>query len=319
METGRVRVRTGRVADSTAQHRRPFRDAGPLSGLRDEDELESLLSNVSCSVVRIHGYLPIPPDGRVVRRVMPHHILWVCVGGSTVAVVGEHRYRLEPGCVLLMPAQLEQEVLPNPADPVSAYVIHHVARLYGVLDVPFMFGFPVWLRPPPARMTHIVDAAQRILDEFAQPAPGSGLATHGDLARILALLWREARVGGGADRLRPVALVGDVARLAPALRAIETRYAEHLTVEQLADTVHLHPTYFSTLFRRVTGSPPHEYLARYRLDRAREMLVATDRTVTEIAVATGYRDPRYLSRVLHRADGLSPTAYRQAKRSPLFR
>lgn len=239
-------------------------------------------------------------------------------GGRTEAIVGERRYPLEPGTVLLMPAHVEQELLANPTDPVAAYVIHHIARVYGVLDVPFVFGFPVWLRPQPARMAEIVDAAQRILREFAQPGPGSGLATHGDLARILALLWREARAGGAGDRPQPVTPIGDVARLAPALRAIETRYAEQLTVDQLAETVHLHPTYFSTIFRRVTGSPPHEYLARYRLDRAREMLVATDRTVSEIALATGYRDPRYLSRVLHRADGLSPTEYRQAKRSPLF-
>jgi transcriptional regulator GlxA family with amidase domain len=67
---------------------------------------------------------------------------------------------------------------------------------------------------------------------------------------------------------------------------------------------------------RVAGPPPLKYLARYRLDRARELLLSTDQSVAEIAAATGFRDPFYLSRVFRRAEGCSPNEYRRSKGSP---
>ena len=97
------------------------------------------------------------------------------------------------------------------------------------------------------------------------------------------------------------------------LHAIQSRYAERLTLEQMADLVHLHPAYFSTIFRRATGLPPSHYLARYRLRRARDMLLSTDRSIREIAAATGFRDPFYLSRTFRRATGISPSEYRKAQ------
>ena len=84
-------------------------------------------------------------------------------------------------------------------------------------------------------------------------------------------------------------------------------------IEQLAELVHLHPAYFSTLFHKATGLPPSQYLARHRLRRAREMLLSTNDSIREIATATGYRDPFYLSRAFRRAVGVSPSEYRKTR------
>ena len=98
------------------------------------------------------------------------------------------------------------------------------------------------------------------------------------------------------------------------LQLIQARYAEGLTLPEMAGVLHLHPAYFSTLFRRITGWSPVRFLARYRLGRARELLASTDRPVQEPATMTGYDDPSHLRRELRRREGLSPRAYRGAKK-----
>jgi AraC-like DNA-binding protein len=105
--------------------------------------------------------------------------------------------------------------------------------------------------------------------------------------------------------------------LAPVFRLIESRHAQRLTLGELADAVHLHPAYFSALFRRLVGLSPMQYIAVYRLNQVRELLLSTDLAVSEVAARTGFRDLSYLDRVFRRAEGLNPTEYRKAKAAPI--
>jgi AraC-like DNA-binding protein len=107
-----------------------------------------------------------------------------------------------------------------------------------------------------------------------------------------------------------------VEALAPVFRLIERDHAERLTLPQLASTVHLHPAYFSALFRRVTGLSPTQYVAQYRLNRVRELLLSTDLPVSDVAAMAGFHDLSYLGRAFRKVEGISPTEYRRAKASP---
>jgi AraC-like DNA-binding protein len=141
---------------------------------------------------------------------------------------------------------------------------------------------------------------------------------NGECARLLGLLWREAAGVPAASRSNaagaaPGAKLGKLTRLAPVLQVVRARYAERLTLPELAGVVNLHPAYFSGLFKDVTGLPPLRYLARYRLDRARELLLTTGLPVGEIAAVTGFRDVFHLSHVFRQAEGVSPSAFRKAE------
>ncbi len=283
-----------------------------LEAAHDVSPLETLLSSVVCRVLRA-GWFPCPPEWQLFERVMPNYILFVCVGGAADFVIGGQFYRLEPGGVVLAPPNIPQAAHHHPADPLHVYAVHFVSRLYGVLDMPALYGLPIALRPAPARMQEIVQAARRIVGELAGREPGCALVVNGECARMLALLWRESMAQGLGPTVEHRARAVEVARLAPVFRAIHSRYAEPLTLEELAGIVQLHPAYFSSLFKRITGLPPLRYVARYRLDRVRELLLATDKPLAEVARLTGYRDAAYLSRVFRQAEGMSPGEYRRAK------
>jgi len=274
---------------------------------------EALWSSVTCTVFRA-GYWECTPDWEQPERIMPTYILYVCVSGGADFVVGKRPYRLEPAAVLLAPPQIRHEGRHDPLRPFHVYVMHFTARLYGLFDVPLVYRLPVTLQPDPANMALLVEAARRMLGEFASGVPGYALAVNAECSRILALLWRDVVAHDPGRAAECWERTAEIARLMPAFQLIQARYTQPLTLQELAQTVPFHPAYFSTYFKRVVGVSPMRYLTRYRLDRARELLLSTDRTVAEIAAVTGHPDPSYFGRVFRRTEGMRPGEYRKVQR-----
>lgn len=284
----------------------------------DDTTLDGLVTNLRCALVRA-GWFPCEPHWHHPRKALPHYTALLCVAGGADYLVGETPYRLEPGGVLLLPPHVLREGHHHdPANPLRIYVVHFFARLYGVLDLSAVYRLPVLLRPAREQLALLMHTAGRIVGELAAAQPGYGLAANSDCAYLVALLWRAAGASGGEGVLPGARPVAEVVRLAPVFRLVQARYRERLSLKELAAAVHLHPAYFSTLFKRTTGLPPLRYVERYRLERVRELLVTTDLSIAEIAATTGYHDPFYLSRVFHRAEGVSPTDYRKAKKQLAF-
>lgn len=92
----------------------------------------------------------------------------------------------------------------------------------------------------------------------------------------------------------------------------DARYAEPLTVDDLAAAAGLSRAHFSREFRRTFGVAPHAYLLTRRLERAAMLLRVTDRSVAEICVDVGLRSVGSFTTSFTRTYGRSPTAYRAA-------
>ena len=95
-----------------------------------------------------------------------------------------------------------------------------------------------------------------------------------------------------------------------AITYINENYGTHLTTKELAEMVHLSEGYFCQLFREVTGRSAIDYLNRLRMDKAEQILVQTDVTVSEAAYCCGFEDANYFSRIFKKRTGYSPLKYR---------
>jgi AraC-like DNA-binding protein len=90
----------------------------------------------------------------------------------------------------------------------------------------------------------------------------------------------------------------------------DARYAEHLTVSDMARAARLSRAHFSREFRRTFGETPHAYLLTRRLERAAALLRNTDRSVADICFSVGLTSVGSFTSSFTRAYGRSPTAYR---------
>ena len=95
------------------------------------------------------------------------------------------------------------------------------------------------------------------------------------------------------------------------LEYIRRHYAEKITLQQLADQVHLHPNYLCALFKEQTGKTVFEYLDRYRVRRAARLLSSTALSVAAIAERCGFGSVSFFSRKFRALMGMSPMQYRK--------
>jgi AraC-like DNA-binding protein len=101
-----------------------------------------------------------------------------------------------------------------------------------------------------------------------------------------------------------------VERLWVARRVIDERFAEPLTVEEMAQAAGLSRYHFIRLFRRTFGCTPGRYLRERRLTRARQLLAASDLPVTDVCFAVGFESLGSFCTLFRRSEGETPVAYR---------
>ncbi len=111
----------------------------------------------------------------------------------------------------------------------------------------------------------------------------------------------------------------DLERMLPVIKFIEDNLAQSLSVEDLAERVFLDPVYFSNLFCKVMGRPPTQYLNFRRVHRAKEMLLFSQLSVSQIGAKVGFEDPFYFSRMFSKYEKISPARYRKNHRVYLTR
>jgi AraC family transcriptional regulator len=100
-----------------------------------------------------------------------------------------------------------------------------------------------------------------------------------------------------------------------AIGRLESDFSERISVSELARTAKLSVDYFGAAFRRATGTTPHQYLLRVRLNRARAMMTQKPRprALAEIALACGFADQTHFCRHFRRFMGMTPTEFLQSQ------
>ncbi len=96
-----------------------------------------------------------------------------------------------------------------------------------------------------------------------------------------------------------------------ALRQIHDEACDGLRVESVCEALRVSRSWLEKRFRELLQTTPAAEVRRVRLDRARQLLRSTDLSLAEVAHASGYSHASYLHKVLMRAEGSSPSAFRQ--------
>jgi len=96
---------------------------------------------------------------------------------------------------------------------------------------------------------------------------------------------------------------------------MEEQYSEDLSIEHMAKRFLLSQSYFSYLFKSITGKTFIEYLNGVRISKALELLKNTDKRVLDICYDVGFRNINHFNRMFRQLMGVSPMEYRKRKES----
>jgi AraC family transcriptional regulator len=161
-------------------------------------------------------------------------------------------------------------------------------------------GHPDCESGPPVRL------ALKLYSEFRHMDAVSPLAMEG---LALELIAESCRVPLRRERHSPPGW------LERAKGLLYDRFAENLSMDEIAGRVGIHPAHLARSFRHHFRCTPGEYVRQLRVDHAREELARSDARLSEIALAAGFSDQSHFTTAFKRLTGLTPAAYRKIYRA----
>jgi AraC-like DNA-binding protein len=129
------------------------------------------------------------------------------------------------------------------------------------------------------------------------------------LRRALALVNRDRGAAGKAAAVRAAADRREQIR--PVLAYVDRHCRESITLNDVAEVVHVSPSRVRHVFKDVTGVSFKEYVTQVRVAEAKRLLLSTDLSVADIARAVSYTNLHQFYKVFHRSCAMSPGEYRR--------
>ncbi len=99
-----------------------------------------------------------------------------------------------------------------------------------------------------------------------------------------------------------------------AKKIIENNLEHDLSISELAEKLHLHPGYLSSLFRDSESISLQQYIIRRKIEHAAELLTEPGARVFEVALKIGYSSPYHFSRIFKKIKAVSPKDYQRGGR-----
>jgi AraC-like DNA-binding protein len=100
-------------------------------------------------------------------------------------------------------------------------------------------------------------------------------------------------------------------RLRRACEMMMEKLSAPLSIAEIAAAVDMTPEYFARAFRQAVGEPPHRWLMRKRIDRAKQLMKVSRSSLAEVAWACGFVDQSHLTKVFSRMEGVTPGVWRR--------
>lgn len=249
------------------------------------------------------GYFPrAAQHGRVRAAGAPETIVMVCTDGAGwVEWADREPVRVERGSAVLLPAGVSHRYRADDDDPWTIWWAHVTGS-----DVDDFLAVILADGRGPIIQLHDVYA---VVESFEQALGALEtddtlpllLTAAGAAWRLLATITASA-VRGTSSTTDRIAQVQDYLR---------ANLSTDFSVPELAAMAGMSTSHFSALFRRSAGTSVTDYLARLRSARARELLITTESSISEIAAAVGYDDALYFSRRFRSINGVSPSDFRR--------
>ena len=171
------------------------------------------------------------------------------------------------------------------------------------------------LRMDQQRNQLLQGALQLLAMETAQPGLGSGLIASrlADIIFVQAVRAHIETLDGQADAGWLAALADR--RLGAALQVLHKDIASSWTVETLAAAAGMSRSAFALRFKAKVGQAPLDYLTRWRMFRAGQLLRHTDTPLVAVAGSVGYESEAAFNKAFKRSTGAAPGAYRRSARA----
>ena len=230
--------------------------------------------------------------------------------GESVYQTQEEVYRVKPGEVLILPSGCMHSLTESPETKryLLLFESNPLMNLRDISSISAMMQQPIYLTAD----SELADGAKQILYQvvtcYFQKEPLWNTVCYSYLLQLYALLGRHYLEIAGPQH--PSRHSIDPAIMNSAITFINEHYMDEMSLEDAALFAGFSKYYFSRMFKQFSGISFSEYLTRKRLNVATDLLVRTDQSIREIALASGFGSMATFNRIFRAQKNCTPSQYR---------
>jgi AraC family transcriptional regulator len=219
------------------------------------------------------------------------------LAGNSVETLSRVRYSVEPGTLIIRPAGISH------SDHNGRKGLRSLNIEVNPKQCPYFDFSQVFSRPAFVRCDLLWSMARRIYRESKIQDTAAPMVVEGLILEFL----------GNASRSLFKTPVKTPSWLERARELCHDRFAEQLTLGEIAKSVGAHPTHIARSFRKHYGTTVGEYIRSLRLDWAASRLETTADSIADIASAAGFYDQSHFSHHFKKYLGASPLEFRASR------
>ncbi len=236
--------------------------------------------------------------------------IYFLASGSLSYFIENKVFRVNQGDLVLIPKRAIHKTIYDDT-PSDRYLLNFSSTyISSALSEPVrnLFCSNIYI-PSPDILPKITDIFEKIGNEYPVADSYSGALISCYMTELFTLLLRNP-----SSDVAEKSTVGSIP-IENVMSYITAHFNEALTLEDMAAMASLSPSYFSRIFKNITGFGFKEYITIKRIKEAARLLSHTDRSVCSIAYDCGFNDSNYFSFVFKELNGTSPLRYRKQHRS----
>jgi AraC-like DNA-binding protein len=158
----------------------------------------------------------------------------------------------------------------------------------------------------------LAQLARSLSTELTDERPGREIVLGALVAQVVVHLLRHYSNMRRSEELE-LSRVGLIdRRIRRSVELMHAQLEQDLSLKEIAAASYLSTFHFVRVFKKLTGTTPHAYLASIRTSRAQLLLAEPNLSVTEISSRVGYSSPSHFTKAFRQATGLTPRAFRKA-------
>ncbi len=260
-------------------------------------------------IIRTESSLPVYLTSVGLHDCQPHLVrsegysypqILYCTKGSGTLKLGKEFIHIPPMTAIFLPANHPHEYYPNE----DIWDIHWIAPSgYAIDDILSQFGLS---EPSIFRLDDISlleHFFRRMHESIMSDSIFGNFRASGYLYDFLIEFYRITSAVASSASSNPM--------ITKAVDHINSRYTSQITLDELCAATGVSKQHLCRLFQAVLNARPMEYIAKRRIQAAKELLSHTDLSIEDIAEQTGFCSGSYFCKLFRRYEGITPTQFRK--------
>jgi AraC family transcriptional regulator of arabinose operon len=266
------------------------------------ESVDSLLQSAELSIVQFD--IQTRNELQTFNRILPCYVMSYLKKGEAKLRIGNEVFNITPGTVVIIPPNVEHDHFKEIENETIFLWCHFTYEVGNTIDVMKIFNFPISFKLQNS------ETFERVFLEFKELTTSEDFLIKTVLKKaksyeILYLLLENIMSSQEEDYEQ------DQSKGFLCILTQIVKYPEKdISLQELSEQFHMHPTYISNRFKEIFGKPPIQVQRELKIDRAKKLLGSTDLTITEIANAVGFSSVPGFTRLFKNYVGISPSKFR---------